>query len=289
MAEKSLATSHKDADAGATINREAMVRGVLRALEQLGLEEPASQPSVEIEELEEEASSLRLPRLSAASLPAIVLRRPREADAICAGSASATAPSGAAAIEAGGLPAASTPTERPQEAATGPRKMAEHWASVERRFEEAHAARRQAQALEDAALAAWDGYLEVFHCGREIAGIWPARIKYLQEERALIAGARRVREERREAEEAAKHAEEESRAAALEARRAYERAEEARQRQQEASRRAREVEAAVRPAQASRSRRRCYYCGCWGVSSDRNCPNVASHDPSRPWFLHRLE
>ena len=39
--------------------------------------------------------------------------------------------------------------------------MAEHWASVDRQFEEVHAARRHAQALEDAALASWDGYLEL--------------------------------------------------------------------------------------------------------------------------------
>ena len=78
---------------------------------------------------------------------------------------------------------------------------------------------------------------EEFHCSQEIASIWTSRVQYLQEERALIAGAKRVREERREAERAAKLAEEESRAAAQEARLALQRAEEARLREQEASRR----------------------------------------------------
>ena len=110
--------------------------------------------------------------------------------------------------------------DEPAEADCKPPTMAERWASVERQFEETHAARRQARALEDTALASWDRYLEDFHCGREIAGVWTSRVQYLQEERALIAGAKRVREERREAERAAKRAEEESRAAAQEAMRA---------------------------------------------------------------------
>ena len=167
--------------------------------------------------------------------------------------------------------------------------MAQHWATVERQFEEAHAVRRRARALEDAALASWDRYLEDFHCGREIAGVWTSRVQYLQEECALIAGAKRVREERREAERIAKRAEEESRASTHEAGLALRSAEEARLREQEASRRVRGVEAAMLPAQSSQSRRRCYYCGRWGVSSDRNYPNAASHDLSRPWFKNRNE
>ena len=133
--------------------------------------------------------------------------------------------------------------------------MGKRWAAVEQQFEAAHAARRQARALEDVALVSWDRYLEDFHCGREIAGVWSSRVQYLQEERALIAGAKRTREERREAQEAAKRAEEESRAPAQEAKLAMQRAEEARQRQQEALRRAREAEAAMRPAEPYRSRR----------------------------------
>ena len=78
MAEKSLATPLKDVDTGASLNQEAMVRGVLRALEHLGFAEPAHQQPVVIEELEESASSPTLPRLSAISLPALVLRRPRD-------------------------------------------------------------------------------------------------------------------------------------------------------------------------------------------------------------------
>ena len=100
----------------------------------------------------------------------------------------------------------------------------------------------------------------------------------MQEERALIAGAKRVKEERRDAERAAKRAEEESRAAAQEAMLAQRRAEEAGQRQQEALRRAREMEATIRPAEPYRSHHLCYDCGRWGVSVDRNCPNAATHD-----------
>ena len=132
---------------------------------------------MEIKELEDSASSLTLPRLSAASLP--------------------------------------------------------------------HQARRRARDLEDVALASCDRYLEEFHCGQEIAGVWTSRVQYLQEELALIAGARRVREERRKAARIAKRAEEESRAAAHEARLALRRAEEARLREQEASRRIRGVEILV--------------------------------------------
>ena len=124
-----------------------------------------------------------------------------------------------------------------------PPTMAGRWATVEQQFEEAHAARRQARALEEAALASWDRYLEDFHCGREIRGVWASRVQYLQVERALIAGAKRVKEERREAERATKRAEEESRAAAQEAMLAQRRAEEARQRQRERERdRERDVE-----------------------------------------------
>ena len=147
-----------------------MVREVLRALEHLRFAEPAHRLPVLIEELEESATSPTLPRLSAASLSALVLRRHREIDAVRAGSASATALVGAAAIEAGGLRAASTSTEEPVEADYEPPTMVECWATVEQQFEEAHAARRQARALEDTALASWDRYLEDFHCGREITG-----------------------------------------------------------------------------------------------------------------------
>ena len=83
---------------------------MLRALEHLGFAEPDGRQPVEIEELEEPASPLTLPNLSATSLPTLVLRRPREVDVVCAKSASATALARAAAIEVGGLPAASTPT-----------------------------------------------------------------------------------------------------------------------------------------------------------------------------------
>ena len=164
MAEKSLATPTKDADAGAGLNQEAMVRVVPRTLEHLGFAEPTHRQPVVIEELEESASSPILPRLSAASLPALVLRRHREADAVRAGSASATALVGAATIEARGLPAAPTSTEEPVEVHYKPPTMAERWAIVEQQFDEAHAARRQARALEDTALASWDRYLEDVHC-----------------------------------------------------------------------------------------------------------------------------
>ena len=124
MTEKSLATSPEDVDTGASLNQEAMVRGVLRALEHLGFAEPAHRQPVVIEELEESASSPTLPRLSATSLPAFVLRRPREIDAVRAGSASATALVGATAIEAGGHPAAPTSTDEPVEADYKPRRAA---------------------------------------------------------------------------------------------------------------------------------------------------------------------
>ena len=155
---------------------------MLRALEHLGFAEPNRRQPVEIEELEEPASSLTLPRLSAASLPALVLRRPMEVAAICVGSASATAPAGDTAIEAGGLPAAFTTEEGFEEADPKPPTMAEHWAAVERQLEEAHAARCHARVLEDAALASWDRFIDEYHCGREIARVWASRVQSLQEE-----------------------------------------------------------------------------------------------------------
>ena len=136
MDERSLATTSKEATSGDSLNTEAMVRGVLRALEHLGFAEPDRRQPVEIEEVEEQASPPALPDLSAASLPALVLRRPRRVDAVCAKSASATALAGAAAIEAGGLPAASTSAEGPVKATSKTPTMAERWAVVEQQFEE---------------------------------------------------------------------------------------------------------------------------------------------------------
>ena len=123
MDEKSLATpATEGVNTGDSLSAEAMVRGVLRVLEHLGYAEPASRQPMEIEELVESGSSLMLPRLSAATLPALVLRRPREVDAVCAGSASATAPAGTTVNEA----------EGPEKVDPKPPTMAGHWAPVER-------------------------------------------------------------------------------------------------------------------------------------------------------------
>ena len=125
MDERSLATpTMEGVNTGDSLNAEAMVRGVLRALEHLGFAEPATRQPVEIEELVDPASSLTLPRLSAASLPTLVLRRLRGVDAICAGSASATAPAGAAVNETEGLPATSATTGGSEKANPNPPTMA---------------------------------------------------------------------------------------------------------------------------------------------------------------------
>ena len=132
---------------------------------------------MEIEELVESACTPSLPKHPATSLPAFVLRRPREVDAICAGSASATAPAVATVKEAGGLNATSTTTGGPM--------MPGHWAAVERQLEEAHTARRHARDLEDADLASSARYLDEYYCGREIANVWTSRVQSLQEERQI--------------------------------------------------------------------------------------------------------
>ena len=70
MAEKALVPS-----------TEAMVQGVLRAIEHLGREQPASPSSVVLEELPEAAGALALPPPPTAPSATPLLRRPRAAGA----------------------------------------------------------------------------------------------------------------------------------------------------------------------------------------------------------------
>ena len=67
MNERSLTTPTQDVAASDNLNTEAMVRGVLRALEHLGFAEPARRQPMVIKELEESASMPALPTLSSAS------------------------------------------------------------------------------------------------------------------------------------------------------------------------------------------------------------------------------
>ena len=54
-----------------------------------------------------------------------------------------------------------------------------------------------------------------------------------------------------------------------------------------AARRARRERREAEAAAMRRLRRRCYYCGLPGVSTDWKCSNAARHDKARPWFRYR--
>ena len=92
-----------------------------------------------------------------------------------------------------------------------PRTMRALWTEVKRCLEEARAASRQTRVAEAAALAAYDSFLEEFHCGRELVEPWAGRVKSLREEQALLADTRREKAECRQAEEEVTRAEEEHR------------------------------------------------------------------------------
>ena len=72
MAEKSLVRGTKSG----VLDAEAMVRGVLRAIEHLGLAQPASPSSVVLEELPEAAGALALSPPPTSPSATLMLRRP---------------------------------------------------------------------------------------------------------------------------------------------------------------------------------------------------------------------
>ena len=132
MAEKSLV---RGTESG-VLDAEAMVRGMLRAIEHLGLEQPASPSSVVLEELPKAAEALALPPPTApAATP--MLRRPKAASAADPGGAAPTMEEGQAGSTA--VPIDKRAPTVPETVMPGtseeghqPSQMTARWATLER-------------------------------------------------------------------------------------------------------------------------------------------------------------
>ena len=174
MAEKSLISS----DGSGVFDAELMVRGVLRALENLGRDQPARASSVVLEELPESAGVPALPPPPTATPATTLLRRPRTAGASDPGVPLPTANDGqrAHATDHAGVPGPSAPETATTTASAAsmrapqPSPMMARCAALEQRLEEVQANSRRVWAEEGEVLREWDSYLAETPYGRQLAG-----------------------------------------------------------------------------------------------------------------------
>ena len=276
MAENSLTRSTESG----VLDAEAMVRGVLRAIEHLGLAQPAGPSSVVLEELPAVAEALALP--PGTVVPAIttpMLRRPRAASAIDHGeSARVRRNRGSTVPEA----AASGTSEREPQP---PPTMAQ-WAVLDCRLEAVQANSRRIWAEKGEVLREFEAYLVETPYGRQFAGPWANRVDGLREDREVVSAARRARRERREAEPAAALAREEILAAERDALIARKRLEAAEEKHREALNRADRATVSLAPA-ARRDRPHHQYRRNNGPIRSRSPPSHITSNggttPQRRW------
>ena len=253
MAENSLTRT----TGNGVLDTEAM----LRAIEHLGLEQPASPTSVVLEDVPEAAGALALPPPPTVSSAMPLLRWPRAAGANRPEETLPTAIDGQRGQTADSAenrgPSVPERTEtsasQTSESESQPSSMMARWTALERRLEAVQANCRRVWAEEGEVLREWDSYLAETPFGRQLAGPWANRVDGLREDREVVSAARRARRERHEAEAAAALAREEIRAAERDALIARKRLKAAEEKRREVLHRAHRATVSLAPVVTARS------------------------------------